>query len=132
MVKTRIEFFFLFRPAYDKIRHSVALIIDSNVPVKFNLSWYYPEKIRTMTITGEAGIIHWDEENQYVRLTTQLWNGERFNYEPNTQNFYAKTNPLRNELNEFVECVTTKRKPFTDVDHAIAVAKNIDLLESFT
>ena len=104
----------------------------NNVPVKFNLSWYYPEKIRTMTITGEAGIIHWDEENQYVRLTTQLWNGERFNYEPNTQNFYAKTNPLRNELNEFVECVTTKRKPFTDVDHAIAVAKNIDLLESFT
>ena len=104
----------------------------NNVPVKFNLSWYYPEKIRTMTITGEAGIIHWDEENQYVRLTTQLWNGERFNYEPNTQNFYAKTNPLRNELNEFVECVTTKRQPFTDVDHAIAVAKNIDLLESFT
>ena len=104
----------------------------NTVPVKFNLSWFYPEKIRTMTITGEAGIIHWDEENQYVRLTTQLWNGERFNYEPVTQNFYANTNPLRNELQEFVECVKTKRKPLTDVDHAIAVAKNIDLLESFT
>jgi predicted dehydrogenase len=102
------------------------------VPIKFNLSWYYPEKIRTMTITGEFGIIFWDEENQFVRLTNNIWNGERFNYSPNTQNYFANTNPLRNELSEFVASVMEKRKPMTDVDHAIDVAKNLDLLaESF-
>tara|TARA_E500000178_G_C16969411_1_gene730170 strand:- start:214 stop:1089 length:876 start_codon:yes stop_codon:yes gene_type:complete len=105
----------------------------NNVSVKFNLSWYYPEKIRTITITGEFGIIFWDEENQYVRLTSNIWNGERFNYEPTTENFYTNTNPLRNELKEFVDSVSNKRKPITDVDHAISVAKNLDLLaESFT
>ncbi len=104
----------------------------NNVPIKFNLSWYYPEKIRTMTITGEFGIIFWDEENQFVRLTNNIWNGERFNYSPNTQNYFANTNPLRNELSEFVASVMEKRKPMTDVDHAIDVAKNLDLLaESF-
>lgn len=103
----------------------------NGVPIKFNLSWYYPEKIRTMTITGEFGIIYWDEENQYVRLTSNLWEKDRFNYEPKTENFYTPTNPLRNELLEFVDSIEKNRKPLTDVDHAIAVAKNLDLLESF-
>jgi len=103
----------------------------NGIPVKFNLSWYYPEKIRTMTITGEFGIIYWDEENQYVRLTSNLWEKDRFNYQPKTENFYTPTNPLRNELLEFVNSIEQKRKPLTDVDHAIAVAKNLDLLESF-
>ena len=102
----------------------------NNVPVKINLSWYYPEKIRTTVITGKDGIIFWDEENQYVRLSSNLWNKDRFNYELNTQTFYELTNPLRNELLEFVNSIEEKRKPLTDVDHAIAVAKNIDLLES--
>ena len=102
----------------------------NNVPVKINLSWYYPEKIRTTVITGKDGIIFWDEENQYVRLSSNLWNKDRFNYEVNTQTFYESTNPLRNELLEFVNSIEEKRKPLTDVDHAIAVAKNIDLLES--
>jgi len=86
-----------------------------------------------MTITGEFGIIFWDEENQYIRLTTNIWNGERFNYNPKTENFYCNSNPLRDELTEFVESVSNNRTPLTNVDHAIDVARNIDLLsESFT
>jgi predicted dehydrogenase len=92
------------------------------------LSWYYPEKIRTLTITGEYGIIFWDEENQYIRLTSKLWDGERFNYNPKTENFFVATNPLRNELLEFVESVKEKKQPLTDVNHAIDIAKNLDLL----
>jgi len=100
----------------------------NNVAVKLNLSWYYPEKIRTLTITGEYGIIFWDEENQYIRLTSNLWDRERFNYNPKTENFFVATNPLRNELLEFVESVKEKKQPLTDVNHAIDVAKNLDLL----
>jgi predicted dehydrogenase len=100
----------------------------NNVAVKLNLSWYYPEKIRTLTITGEYGIIFWDEENQYIRLTSNLWDRERFNYNPKTENFFVATNPLRNELIEFVESVKEKKQPLTDVNHAIDVAKNLDLL----
>ena len=111
---------------------SIKMLKPTEKTIKFNLSWYYPEKIRTMTITGEFGIIFWDEENQFVRLTKNIWSGERFNYSPNTQNYFANTNPLRNELSEFVASVMEKRKPMTDVDHAIDVAKNLDLLaESF-
>ena len=50
------------------------------------------------------------------------------NYEPTTEVFEVESNPLRNELKEFVECITTKRTPLTNVDNAIDVAKNLDLL----
>lgn len=100
----------------------------NNVPVKFNLSWYYPEKVRTTAIVGTKGMIFWDEEKKVIRLTTNIWNENRMNYEPTIEEFNVESNPLRNELIEFVECVKERRKPISDVDNAIAVAKNLDLL----
>jgi predicted dehydrogenase len=100
----------------------------NNIPVKFNLSWYYPEKIRTTAIIGTKGMIFWDEEKKIVKLTTNTWNQDRMNYEPTIEHFDIESNPLRNELIEFVECVRENRKPLTDVDNAIDVAKNLDLL----
>jgi predicted dehydrogenase len=96
--------------------------------VKFNLSWYYPEKVRTTAIIGTRGMIFWDEEKKTVKLTTNIWNQDRMNYEPTIEQFIIESNPLRNELIEFVECVRDKRKPLSDVDNAIEVAKNLDLL----
>jgi hypothetical protein len=39
-----------------------------------------------------------------------------------------ESNPLKNELEEFVRCVITKNKPFSNIDFAISIAKNLDLL----
>ena len=102
--------------------------ICNDVSVKFNLSWYYPEKIRTMSITGEKGLIFWDEEARTIKLTTDIWQNDRMNYEPKIHNFNIDSNPLRNELIDFVECVKQNKKPLSDVDKAIDVASNLDLL----
>jgi predicted dehydrogenase len=102
--------------------------ICNDVSVKFNLSWYYPEKVRTMSITGEKGLIFWDEEARTIKLTTDIWQDGRMNYEPTVETFEVKSNSLRNELKEFVNCITENRKPISDVDNAIDVAKNLDLL----
>ena len=102
----------------------------NGVSVKFNLSWYYPKKVRNMTITGDKGIIFWDEEAKSVQLTTNIFQEDRMNYNPKIEMFDIKSNPLRNELDEFVTCVRDKRQPFTGVDNAIEVAKNLDLLSS--
>ena len=98
------------------------------VSVKFNLSWYYPEKVRTTAIIGTKGMIFWDEEKKTIKLTTNIWSKDRMNYEPTIERFNIESNPLRNELIEFVECVREKRTPVSDIDNAIAVAKNLDLL----
>lgn len=103
----------------------------NDVSVKLNLSWYYPEKVRTMSITGEKGFLFWDEEAKTIKLTTHIWQHTRMNYQPTIEKFYVESNPLRNELQEFVDSIDSQRKPLTNVDHAIEVAKNLDLLESF-
>jgi UDP-2-acetamido-3-amino-2,3-dideoxy-glucuronate N-acetyltransferase len=100
----------------------------NNVPIKFNLSWYYPRKVRTTAIVGTKGMLYWDEEAKTITLTTNIWNDDRMNYEPTVENFDIESNPLRNELIEFVECVKEHRRPMSDINNAIDVAKNLDLL----
>ena len=102
--------------------------ICNDVSVKFNLSWYYPKKIRTMSITGDKGLIFWDEEAKTIELITNIWHNARMNYQPTIETFAVESNPLRNELKEFVDCVITKRAPITDVNNAIQVATNLELL----
>jgi predicted dehydrogenase len=100
----------------------------NGIPVKFNLSWYYPEKIRTTAIIGTKGMLFWDEEKKIITKTTDIWNNDRMNYEPSVEYVNIDSNPLRNELIEFVDCVRKDRKPLSDVDNAIRVAENLDLL----
>jgi len=100
----------------------------NNIPVKFNMSWYYPEKVRTTAIIGTKGMVWWDEQTKTVKLTTNIWNEDRMNYEPRIEDFKIISNPLRNELVEFVNCVNENRKPISDINNAIRVAKNLDLL----
>jgi len=73
-------------------------------------------------------MLFWDEEKKIIKLTTGIWNSDRMNYDPNVEIFNISSNPLRNELNEFVTCVSENKKPLSDVDNAIDVAGNLDLL----
>lgn len=115
-----------------KDREEISFICN-DVSVKFNLSWYYPEKVRTMCITGEKGLIFWDEEKQSIKLVENIWVGDRFNYEPKVTYYNIESNPLRNELEHYVHCVQNKSKPVSDIENAIQVAKSLDLLaESFS
>jgi predicted dehydrogenase len=100
----------------------------ADVDVKFNLSWCYPEKIRTMVIIGNNGMISWDEEKKTIKVITDLWQDNWMNYNTKNEILEIESNPLKNELEEFVRCVITKNKPFSNIDFAISIAKNLDLL----
>lgn len=102
-----------------------------NVDIKFNLSWYYPEKIRTMVFIGTKGIISWDEEKKTVKVITDLWKDDWMNYEPTTEVWHINSNPLRNQLENFVNSVNKKNLPVSNIDIALNVAKNLDLLKGF-
>lgn len=100
------------------------------VDVKFNLSWYYPEKIRHMVFTGTKGMISWDEEKQSVKVLTELWKDNWMNYEPTEEMWHINSNPLLNQLQDFVHCIKTKAQPISNIDCALNVARNIDLLSN--
>ena len=102
-----------------------------DVDIKFNLSWYYPEKIRTMVFIGTKGMISWDEERKTVKCVTDLWKNDWMNYEPTTEVWHINSNPLRNQLEDFVNSVKKKHVPVSNINTALNVAKNLDLLKGF-
>lgn len=98
------------------------------VDVKFNLSWYYPEKIRTMIFIGDKGMISWDEEKKTIKVTTDVWQNNWMNYEPTTEILNVESDPLQNELRDFIGCIKNKQQPISDINCALNVAKNLDIL----
>ena len=98
------------------------------VDVKFNLSWYYPEKIRTMVFVGTKGMISWDEEKKTIKVITDIWENNWMNYDPTTEILKIESNPLQNELGDFINCIKDKQQPISDINCALNVAKNLDIL----
>ena len=52
----------------------------NGTPIKFNLSWYYPEKVRTTAIVGTKGMIFWDEEKKKRTLAHSTRRGPECPY----------------------------------------------------
>jgi predicted dehydrogenase len=103
-------------------------MIAGDATVRITGSWYWPEKIRKITIIGEQGSIVWDDVANCVDLyqgtvidckLTELKLDE--SYIPD-----LNKSPLQLELEHFIDCVTTRKTPKSDVDNAIAVAKVVD------
>jgi predicted dehydrogenase len=103
-------------------------MIIGDVSVRVTGSWYWPEKIRKITIIGEQGSIVWDD----VANRIDLYQGtvvERRLTELKLEESYTPdltVSPLQLELEHFIDCVNTRTTPKSDVENAIAVAKVVD------
>jgi len=79
-------------------------------------NWLTPHKTRTLTAVGTSGIAYLD----YIEQSLKLYNSEWIK-EAKIQ----RKEPLRNELEHFIECVETGKKPIVDGNaglHALKVA----------
>jgi UDP-2-acetamido-3-amino-2,3-dideoxy-glucuronate N-acetyltransferase len=116
---------------------------DNIVPdwVSFNLtmgeatatvtgSWYWPERVRKLTIIGTHGSIVWDDALNQVHVFAGKVNERRLSeleeeiYVPD-----LSVTPLEKEMDHFVACVVTRQRPKTDVKNALAVAKILDAVK---
>ena len=90
-------------------------------------SWYWPERVRKLTIVGSKGSIVWDDVVNQVHVFTGQVTGNRLTeleeeiYIPD-----LTVTPLELELNHFVDCVLSRQQPRTDINNALAVAKILD------
>jgi predicted dehydrogenase len=90
-------------------------------------SWYWPERVRKLTIIGTKGSIVWDDVANQVHVFTGQVTGNRLTeldeeiYIPD-----LTVTPLELELNHFVDCVMSRQQPKTDINNALMVAKTLD------
>jgi predicted dehydrogenase len=93
-------------------------------------SWFWPERVRKLTIIGTEGSIVWDDVNNQVHVFGGTVNERRLSeleeevYIPD-----LTVTPLELELNHFVDCVVHRRQPKTDINNALAVAKILDAVQ---
>ena len=77
-------------------------------------NWLTPHKTRTLTVVGSKGIAYMDYIKQELKLFNQEWIKEAK---------IQKREPLRNEIEHFVECVETGKTPITDGKAGLHVLK---------
>ena len=103
-------------------------MVINGVSVRVTGSWYWPEKIRKITIIGDQGSIIWDDVANRVDLYAGSVDGRRLSELTLVESYtpdMAKS-PLQLELEHFIDCVNTRSTPKSDVENAIAVAKVVD------
>ena len=90
-------------------------------------SWFWPERVRKVTIVGDQGSIVWDDAANQVHVFIGTVKERRVTtleeeiYIPD-----LTVTPLQRELDHFINCVITREQPKTDVKNALAVAKTLD------
>ena len=116
---------------------SVTLKYKNGLTVALTTSWFWPEKVRKITIVGEKGMAVFDDQSQHDKLN--LW---KLSY-PNVSsiNKYCSQivdfekesvivkpainirESLLNEIEHFIQCVQTGAKPITEISFACRVTE---------
>lgn len=96
-------------------------------------SWYWPERVRKLTIIGTEGMIIWDDvQNSVTFYKGTVVDGRLTDLtitESHTPDLTVT--PLERELNHFIDCVVNRTTPKSDVNNAITVAKLIDEVSTY-
>jgi predicted dehydrogenase len=93
-------------------------------------TWYWPERVRKLTIIGEQGSIVWDDvANQIHVFTGTVTEGRLSELEEEIYIPDLTITPLQRELDHFVDCVVTRQQPRTDINNALGVARILDAVQ---
>jgi len=110
---------------------NIQLILENKDGITANIltSWYWPEKIRKVTIIGDQGHIVWNDQENRVDLYQGHLEGRRLSELKLVETYIPDLtkSPLQLELEHFIDCCDTRATPKTDVENAIEVAKVLDV-----
>jgi len=90
-------------------------------------SWYWPERVRKLTVVGTRGHIVWDDTINMVSIYRGTVNDKRLtDLEVECLTPDMSISPLEREINHFIDCLVTRNTPRSDVNNAIEVASLLD------
>lgn len=89
-------------------------------PAQITVSWMYPEKVRRFTVVGEGGSAVFDELRKEQLMFQTGFRRKETRFEA------AAREPLRNELEHFIECVREGRTPLTGIEHGMRVTEYLN------
>ena len=92
---------------YKNVKGDAAIILlgFGDVSASIEVNWYTPHRIRSLTVTGTEGIAYLD----YLKQELEIYKAE-LNMTPKID----KDEPLKMELEHFLDCIVTDREPLTN------------------
>lgn len=90
-------------------------------------SWLWPRVDRRLTIVGSKGMLVYDELAQTVVLHRKTIDGSLRNQEGGEETLYqGNDEPLRLELEHFLDCIATRRSPVSDGMNGLQVVRILE------
>lgn len=112
---------------------SVKLTFKTGATALISCDWMCPYKEHKFSVIGSKGSLVFDD--------TQDWS-KKLHYNPSTINsdnsinmlpvekiILKENEPLRNELEEFINCIQSRKKPLTDHQEAVTVQNVMQIIE---
>ena len=91
------------------------LEFPSGIKASLHNSWLWPRVERELIIVGEKGMLVFEEESSQVILHHKVVDGEGLHHERGEEIlFEGSAQPLRLELDHFLECCQKRKTPISD------------------
>jgi len=107
----------------------VHMTFDEGIIAHLHSSWIWPENKRSLKIIGEKGMLVYDEIEQTVVLHKKSIGSDLKNIdEGEEQLFEGFDQPLRLEMEHFIQCVKSREQPISDGRSGLEVVRVTELL----
>lgn len=94
------------------------------VSYEVDVSWHWPQRVRETIFIGSLGQIVWNQDTNTIQVLRNKISNNRavVDDRPITINYGYELSPLATELKHWVECVTTRTAPLTNLSQALQIA----------
>ena len=107
----------------------VHMMFDEGVMAHLHSSWIWPENKRSLKIIGEKGMLVYNEIEQTVVLHKKSIGSDLENIdEGEEQLFEGSDQPLRLEMEHFIQCIRSREQPISDGRSGLEVVRVTELL----
>ena len=105
----------------------VHMTFASGLRAHLHNSWLWPVKERRLVVVGERGMLTYDELAQTITLNKRVIHADLSQSDDGSELLYTgHGQPLRLELEHFVECIRTRTTPKTSGRSAVEVIKVLE------
>lgn len=117
---------------------TAVIAFDNGLSATIITSWFAPQKVRRMIMAGAKGQVVFDEKETHPLVFYTHPYPLSESPEPHTSHFFEITDqekyipdiqpcePLRNQLDHFIECIREQKTPLTGIEHGMRVTGMLD------
>ena len=112
---------------------NILLYFENNLIAVINSDWISPYKEHRFSVLGSKGSLIFDDTkdwpNKLIINPSYLNKEKKIIHKPEKAIEVTNEEPLKKEIETFLQCVKKNHKPITDIDEAINVQVVLDMIE---